>query len=213
MIREHRVSVWFPDSGYLVHIPALPLARSVTSPVFSFLQYLPLAVRQLTVVMVSIHRLLWQLSINTHSLAGLRDDSAVKSLPAVQKTWDRSLGREDTLEEGMATHSSVLAWRVPWTEAPGGLPSTGSQSQTGLKELRGGGSTHSLVTQTVKNLLQCRRPGFDPWVRKIPWRRERLPTPVFLPGGFHGQRSLAGISLGSQRVRRYWALTVSLIKV
>ena len=42
--------------------------------------------------------------------------------------------------------------------------------------------------------LQCRRPGFDTWVRKIPWRREWLPTPVFLPGVFHGQRSLAGCS-------------------
>ena len=46
----------------------------------------------------------------------------------------------------------------------------------------------------VKNLLQCRRPQFDPWVGKIPWKRERLPTPVFLPGGFHGERSLVGYS-------------------
>ena len=43
--------------------------------------------------------------------------------------------------------------------------------------------------------LQCRRPGFNPWVGKIPWRRERLPTPVFWPGEFHGRRSLAGYSL------------------
>ena len=43
-------------------------------------------------------------------------------------------------------------------------------------------------------LLQYGRPGFDPWVGKIPWRREQLPTPVFLPGEFHGQRSLAGYS-------------------
>ena len=42
--------------------------------------------------------------------------------------------------------------------------------------------------------LQCRRPGFDPWVRKIPWRREWQPTPVFLPGEFHGKRSLVGYS-------------------
>ena len=46
---------------------------------------------------------------------------------------------------------------------------------------------------TVKN-LQCRPPRFDPWVPKIPWRREWQPTPVFLPGGFHGQRSLVGCS-------------------
>ena len=45
-----------------------------------------------------------------------------------------------------------------------------------------------------KESLQCRRPGFDPWVRKIPWRREWLPTPVVLPGKPHGQRSLVGYS-------------------
>ena len=47
----------------------------------------------------------------------------------------------------------------------------------------------SLVAQPVKN-LQCRRPRFNPWVRKIPWKREWQPTLVFLPGEFHGQRSL-----------------------
>ena len=51
----------------------------------------------------------------------------VKSLPATQETWVRSLGWEDPLEKGMATHSSVLAWRIPWTEEPGGLQSMGSQ--------------------------------------------------------------------------------------
>ena len=44
----------------------------------------------------------------------------------------------------------------------------------------------------VKICLQCRKPGFDPWVQKILWRREWLPTPVFLPREFNGQRSLAG---------------------
>ena len=51
----------------------------------------------------------------------------VKNLPAVRETWVRSLGWEDALEEGMATHSSILAWRIPWTEEPGGLQSTRSQ--------------------------------------------------------------------------------------
>ena len=45
----------------------------------------------------------------------------------MQETWVRSLGQEDPLEKEMATHSSVLAWRIPWTEEPGGLQSTGSQ--------------------------------------------------------------------------------------
>ena len=45
----------------------------------------------------------------------------VKNSPAMQETWVPSLSGEDPLEEGMATHSSVLAWRLPWTEEPGGL--------------------------------------------------------------------------------------------
>ena len=51
---------------------------------------------------------------------------AVKNLSAVQETWVRSLSREDPLEKEMTTHSSVLAWRIPWMEEPGGLPSMGS---------------------------------------------------------------------------------------
>ena len=53
-------------------------------------------------------------------------------LPAMQETWVRSLGQEDPLEKEMATHSSILAWRIPWTEEPGGLWSMGSQSRTRL---------------------------------------------------------------------------------
>ena len=45
----------------------------------------------------------------------------------MQETWVRSPGQEDPLEKGMATHSSILAWRIPWTEEPGGLQSIGSQ--------------------------------------------------------------------------------------
>ena len=44
----------------------------------------------------------------------------VKNLPAMQETWVQSLGPEDPLEKGIATHSSILAWRIPWTEEPGG---------------------------------------------------------------------------------------------
>ena len=50
-----------------------------------------------------------------------------KNLPAVQETRIQSLGQEDPLEEGMTTHSSILARRIPWTEKPGGLQSMGSQ--------------------------------------------------------------------------------------
>ena len=47
--------------------------------------------------------------------------------PAMQETWDQSQGWEDPLEKEMATHSSILVWRIPWTEDPGGLQSMGSQ--------------------------------------------------------------------------------------
>jgi len=51
----------------------------------------------------------------------------VKNLPAVQETWVRSLGLEDPLEKEMATHSSILAWKISWIEEPGGMQSMGSQ--------------------------------------------------------------------------------------
>ena len=51
----------------------------------------------------------------------------VKCLPAMRETWVQSLGQEDPLKKEKATHSSTLAWRIPWTEQPGGLQSMGSQ--------------------------------------------------------------------------------------
>ena len=51
----------------------------------------------------------------------------LKRLPAMWETWVRSLGWEDPLEKEMATHSSILAWRIPWTEEPGGVQSTGGR--------------------------------------------------------------------------------------
>ena len=51
----------------------------------------------------------------------------VKNLPVMQEAWVQSLGQEDPLEKEMATHSSILAWRIPWTEDPGGLQSMGLQ--------------------------------------------------------------------------------------
>ena len=61
-----------------------------------------------------------------------------------------------------------------------------------IKYLKGNGLPWWLRRKTI--CLQFRRRGFDAWVRKMPWRREWLPTPVFLPGEPHGQRSLAGYS-------------------
>ena len=62
------------------------------------------------------------------------------------ETWVQSLGREDPLDKGIATHSSILAWRIPWTEEPGGLQSIASQSQTQLKWL----SMHAQQISTKK---------------------------------------------------------------
>ena len=58
----------------------------------------------------------------------------VKNLPAKQETWVRSLGQEDPLEEAMATHSSILAWKMLWTEETGQLQSMGLQSWTRLSD-------------------------------------------------------------------------------
>ena len=51
----------------------------------------------------------------------------VKNLPTMQESWVQSLDREEALEKEMATHSSILVWKIPWTEEPGGLQSMGSQ--------------------------------------------------------------------------------------
>ena len=64
---------------------------------------------------------------NTVRLLGFPCSSVDEDLPAVQKTWVRSLGWEDPLEKEMVTHSSILAWKISWTEEPGGLKSIGSQ--------------------------------------------------------------------------------------
>ena len=58
----------------------------------------------------------------------------VKNLPAKQEMQVGSLGQEDPLEEGMATHCSILGWRIPWTEEPGGLQSTGLQRESDMTE-------------------------------------------------------------------------------
>ena len=54
----------------------------------------------------------------------------ITNLPAMQETRVQSVGREDSLEKGMATYARILAWEIPWTEEPGGLQTMGSESQT-----------------------------------------------------------------------------------
>ena len=74
----------------------------------------------------------------------------VKHLPTMWETWVQSLGQEDPLEKEMATHSSTLAWKIPWMEKPGKLQSMGLQSRTRLSDFAFFLSFLSLVAQMVK---------------------------------------------------------------
>ena len=108
------------------------------------------------------------------------------------------------LEKEMATHSSVVAWRIPGTGEPGGLPSMGSHrvkhdwSDLAVAAVAvsignlGLSRWHSGKESACQGRRHRRLRGFYPWVGKIPWRRKWHPTPVFLPGEFHGQQSLTG---------------------
>ena len=111
----------------------------------------------------------------------------VKNLLAMWKTWVQSLDQEDPLEKELATHSSILAWRIPWTEEPGGLQSMGRKESDVTEQL-----THTSYWQHhgKASSCQCRRCRFHAWVETISWRRKWQPTSVFLPGESHGQRSL-----------------------
>ena len=73
-----------------------------------------------------VYRLDYPFSVWLRAFASLTAQT-VKNLPAIQETWVQSLGQEAPLEKGMATHSSILAWRIPWTEEPGRLQSMGLQ--------------------------------------------------------------------------------------
>ena len=143
---------------------------------------------------------------------GFPGGSLGKNLPAteeLQETRVWSLGQEDPLEDGMATHSNILVWRIPWTEEPGGLQSIVSQ--------RIGHDWSDLACKHrlpwwlggKESTCQCRRCRFDPWVRKISWRREWQPTPVLLPEESRGQRSLGGYSPCGCKSDMTWWLTTT----
>ena len=95
-------------------------------------------------------------SSTSHLLVPLNcNHLSIKCLPPMRETWVRSLGREDPLEKGMATHSSILAWRIPWTEEPGRLQFTGSQ-RVGHDWVTSP-SLSGLLPIPVTHLWQCRR--------------------------------------------------------
>ena len=113
----------------------------------------------------------------------------IKNPPAVWESWVRSLGWEDPLVKGTATHSNILPWRMPWT--------TVAKSWTWLSDFE----KNNCITKMsfpggarVKEHKRCRRYRFSLWGGQIPQRKEWLPTPVFSPGESHGQRSLMGYS-------------------
>ena len=76
----------------------------------------------------------YELYLNKTAVGGFPDGSAVKNLPAMQETQIQSLGREDLLEKEIATHSNILAGKMPWTEEPGGLQSKGSKESDTTKQ-------------------------------------------------------------------------------
>ena len=95
---------------------------------------------------------------------GFPGGSAVKNLAAMQETQVRSLVWEDPLEESMTTYSSILAWRIPWTEEPGGLPPTGSQ-----RVRHDWGTEHAGTSETHWNFPKALRESMNPtlWVQTL----------------------------------------------
>ena len=89
----------------------------------------------------------------------------------------------------MVSRTAIFkTWVAGWVGRLLGRSSTGGDVQASERIMLPGGSVGK---QSVERPLpQCQRPGFSPWIRKIPWRRKWQPTPVFLPEEFHGQRSL-----------------------
>ena len=92
-------------------------------------------------------------------LKGFPGAQMVKNLPGRQATRVRSLGQEDPLEKEMATHSGILAWRIPWTQEPGGLQSMGQQSQTQLSD------SHFPFTHFQPNAAPDLTGDTSPWPR------------------------------------------------
>ena len=185
----------------------------------SFLSQTPfLDSRQLEEAYILERACVWkQLHCLCLLVLGFPGGSDGKESAAVHKTWVQSLGWKDPLEKGVAAHSRAVGFT---RNAMGSrliayvlqCPCKACHQQLFIRswvksliEVRSWFSFPlNLNIHVISYLrwwlwrwrvhLQCRRPGFNPWVRKIPWRRKWQPTPVFLPGKSHGQRSLAGYS-------------------
>ena len=112
--------------------------------------------------------------------------------PAFMPSWILCLSLETDTQRELENMGSAQWWRYGPRQFRRRIPSLAWESQG----WSAGGDQlplwTSLVAQTIKSLPPLQTPGFDPWIRKIPWRRKWQPTPVFLPGESHGQRSLVG---------------------
>ena len=122
----------------------------------------------------------------------------VKNPPAMQETWVRSLGWEDALEKGKGTHSSILAWRIPWTTVHGV-----AKSETRLSdfhwEVRA--SQVALVGKNPPvNAGEARDAGSIPGLGSSPGEGHGNPLQWFWPGESRGQKSLVGYSLCGHQV-------------
>ena len=143
----------------------------------------------------------------------------VKNMPAMGKTWVQSLGWEDPLEKGMGTHSSILAWRIPRTEEPGGCSPWGPKESDTAEWLSTAqhkpqfSAQISPIISITEEHVDCGFPGgsvaqhppakagdtggtdrLNPWVMHISWRSKWQSTPAVLQAELYGQRSLEGYS-------------------
>ena len=100
----------------------------------------------------------------------------VKNLPTMQETWVQSLGQEHTLEKGMVTHSSILAWRIPWTEKPGRLQSMESQ-RAGHDWVCMHTYTHTHTHKVAEQKDGKKLALWRYWAIRLSNRRKRLRTP------------------------------------
>ena len=159
-----------------------------------------------------------RVALSTHSCPKALSDTTTlpttaESHPSVWDFWDdlqqhgqvdrkhmRGSNKIQLSSKSLSRDGVPALWPGPRPETrPAHLLHSGASIGGEQASPRGLGA--SLVAQTVKYPPTVKETGFNPWVRKIPWKRGWLPTPVFLPGEFHGQRSLAGYSPWGRKER------------
>ena len=143
----------------------------------------------------------------------------LKRLPEMWETWVWYLGQEDPLEKEMATHSSILAWRTPRTEEPGGLLSMGSKESNTTERLHFhflfvfnsvrvlGFPGGSVVQSLPASARDAGDSGLIPGSGRSSEGGNGNPTPEFLSEKSQGPRNLVDYNLWSQRIRHHWAYT------